>query len=298
MIKCVDVTKKFDKVTALEQLTCNIPEGCIYGLVGANGAGKSTLLRLITGIYSPDVGDITIDGMPVVKKDFAKSLFVFVPDELFFLPGANMKEMARFYSEIYPTFFYGCYERLINEFSLNPTVNISTFSKGMKRQAATVLALSCQTKYMFFDETFDGLDPLKRSLLKKIIHEDVKERESTVVITSHSLRELEDTCNQLALLHKGGLIFESEVQNLKTSLFKIQIGLNQWFDQTIFKGIEIMQYKQNGSVANMIIKGDKEQAVAKMQELQPQLLDVLPLSLEEVVVFEMEVLGLDKEVLV
>jgi ABC-2 type transport system ATP-binding protein len=153
------------------------------------------------------------------------------------------------------------------------------------------LALSCRTKYLFFDETFDGLDPVKRALLKKIIREDVAERNAAAVITSHSLRELEDACSQLALLHKGGLIFENDVQNLKTSLFKVQIGLNVPFGQDAFPELEILQFTQSGSVANMIVRGDREETLARLKLMEPSLLDILPLTLEEVVVFEMEALG-------
>ena len=218
MITASNLTKRFGDFYALNRLNCTIPEGCIYGLVGSNGAGKSTLLRLISGIYRPDGGSVAIDGQSVFDNPDVKNRLVFVPDELFFLPRSNMKRMAELYANLYERFSLEKFERLTRLFSLNPNQNIATFSKGMKRQAATILALCCNADYILFDETFDGLDPVMRNLVKTLLYDDVLERKATAVITSHSLRELEDTCDQLALLHKGGIIFESDIGNLKTSV--------------------------------------------------------------------------------
>ena len=221
MITAQNLTKTFDKFTALENLSCSIPNGCIYGLVGSNGAGKSTLLRLITGIYRPDKGEVLIDGKRVYDNPEVKRRFVFVPDELYFLPQSNMNRMASLYKSVYPGFDGQRFEQLAHAFNLDPNAKLQTFSKGMKRQAATILALSVKPDFIFFDETFDGLDPVMRNLVKKVIYADVCERKATAVITSHSLRELEDTCDQLALLHKGGIIFESDIENLRTSLLSL-----------------------------------------------------------------------------
>lgn len=291
MIKAESVTKRFDDFTALHNLTCEIPEGCIYGLVGSNGAGKSTFLRLVTGIYKPQTGYIAIDGKEVYENPDIKNKFIFVPDELYFLPQANMNRMASLYSSIYPNFSYERYNNLTKGFMLNPKANINTFSKGMKRQAATVLALSCMPDYIFFDETFDGLDPVMRNLVKKVIYNDVIERKVTAVITSHSLRELEDTCDSLALLHKGGIIFESDIQDLKTSLFKVQIAFDYEYDKDLFNGIEMLSYSKKGTVANFIVRGDRDKTTAMLKQKNPILLDILPLTLEEVFVYEMEALG-------
>ena len=221
MIQVNALTKKFGDFTALKALDCTIPSGCVYGLVGSNGAGKSTLLRLICGVYRPDGGNVTLDGKNVYENPALKSRMVFVPDELYFLPQSSMKRMAQAYAAFYPTFDYARFEELAASFKLNVKANLNTFSKGMRRQAATILALSCRTDYIFLDETFDGLDPIMRNLVKKNLYADVAERGATAVLTSHSLRELEDTCDQLALLHKGGIVFESDVQNLKLSLIHI-----------------------------------------------------------------------------
>ena len=291
MIEVRGLTKRFGDFTALCNVTCTIPEGCIYGMVGSNGAGKSTLLRLISGVYRPDAGEIFIDGQPIYENTAMKARIAFVPDELYFLGGADMRRMARLYAAAYPAFDKARFEALTASFRLDPTKPLSAFSKGMRRQASIILSLSSRPKYIFFDETFDGLDPIMRTLVKKLIVEDVLDRHATAIITSHSLRELEDTCDQLALLHKGGLVLESDVQNLKTSLFKIQIAFNHEYDRDLFEGLDILHYTRHGSVASFIVRGDREQTVATLQAKLPVLLDVLPLSLEEVFTYEMEALG-------
>ncbi|MBQ8719053.1 MAG: ABC transporter ATP-binding protein [Clostridia bacterium] len=291
MIVANQVTMKFGEFTALNQLNCAIPDGIIYGLVGSNGAGKSTFLRLISGIYRPYEGDITIDGAPVYNNPTVKQSIVYVPDELYFLPQSNMKRMAELYNSLYENFSYERFTNLSATFGLNTEANINTFSKGMRRQAATVLALSTMPKYLFFDETFDGLDPVMRNLVKQVIYNDVMERQTTTIITSHSLRELEDTCDQLALLHKGGIVFESDIQNLKTSLFKVQIAFSTPFGREDFSTLDMLSYSQTGSVATFIVRGERESVVAGLRERAPLLLDVLPLNLEEVFIYEMEALG-------
>lgn len=291
MITAENVVKRFDNFTALDHVSCTIPDGCIYGMVGSNGAGKSTFLRMITGVYKADEGTIQINGQPVYENPAVKSQMIYVPDELYFLNGSSMDRMQKLYTAVYPDFDRARYLELSARFGLNTKKNIGTFSKGMKRQAATILALSTRPKYIFFDETFDGLDPIMRNLVKNIICEDVIDRNATAIITSHSLRELEDTCDQLALLHKGGLVFESDIENLKTALFKVQIAFSQDFDKSMFEHCEVLKFTKHGSVANAIIRGNREECVAHLSKLEPVLLEVLPLSLEEVFTYEMEALG-------
>ena len=299
MIKANQVTKIFSSAgmaapyVALNKLSCEIPSGCIYGMVGSNGAGKSTFLRLLSGVYKADSGEMTIDGLPVWENPEAKDKLFYVPDELYFLPQSTMKKMAHYYKAIYPKFDWQRYYNLTETFGLDEDANLNTFSKGMKRQAATILALSTKPDYLFFDETFDGLDPVMRNLVKKVIYNDVLERGTTTIITSHSLRELEDTCDQLALLHKGGIVFESDIQNLKTSLFKVQTAFSTPFNRAMFEavGIEILSYNQMGSVCTFIVRGDRQAVEAKVRCMNPLLLDILPLNLEEVFVYEMEALG-------
>lgn len=291
MIQVNGLTKRFGDFPAISGLDCTIPEGCVYGLVGANGAGKSTLLRLICGIYRPDKGNVTLDGKNIYENPELKSRLAFVPDELYFLPQSSLARMKKAYAAVYPRFDPARYTELLQVFHLEENANLNTFSKGMRRQAAMVLALSCRADFLFLDETFDGLDPILRNLVKKLLYADVAERGCTAVLTSHSLRELEDTCDQLALLHKGGMVFESDIQNLKTSLFKIQIAFAGEYDQSLFDGLDLLHYSKRGSVANMIVRGDREQTVVQLKALSPILLDVLPLTLEEVFTYEMEALG-------
>lgn len=293
MIEAKNVSKSFDGFAALDNIGCAIPDGCIYGLVGTNGAGKSTLLRLLTGVYRQDCGEVLYDGSPVYENPAVKRDIAYVPDELYFLPGANMNRMARLYSSVYQGFDNDRFVQLADDLRLDRKKNIAAFSKGMKRQAAIVLALACRPKYMFFDETFDGLDPVMRNIVKAIICQDVEERRSVAVITSHSLRELEDTCDQLALLHRGGLVLESDISNLKTKLFKIQTAFLDEYDRSRFDGVDMLHFSKRGSVSNIIVRGDREDIVARLGELHPVILDILPLTLEEVFTYEVEALGYD-----
>lgn len=293
MIEAKNLTKKFGSFTALDSLDCTIPEGCIYGMVGSNGAGKSTFLRLLAGVYKPTQGTVTLDGVPTFENPEAKNRMMFVPDELYFPGGSTIAKMTELYSVCRPGFDKDRMKELTVLLGLPEKKPISTFSKGMKRQTSTILALSCKPDVIFFDETFDGLDPVMRNTVKKLICSDAVERNCTTIITSHSLRELEDTCDQLALLHKGGLVLESEVANLKTSLFKAQIGFTREFDLSEIKalGLDVRTFNRRGSVATMIIKGDRDDAAPKLNSLAPVILDILPLSLEEVFVHEMAELG-------
>lgn len=291
MIKTINLTKSFEDFKALDNLSWTIDSSCVYGLIGSNGAGKSTFLRTITGIYVPDEGEVYIDDKPVYENPEVKKNFVFVPDDLYFLKGATLDRMAKLYSTMYDTFDFTRYNDLVKLFKIDSNKNLSKFSKGMKRQSATILALSCKTQYLFFDETFDGLDPIVRNLVKKVIYDDICDREATAVITSHSLRELEDTCDQLSLLYQGGIVFQRDIQNLKTSLFKIQIAFEELFDKNSFVGIDMLDYSQSGKVATFIVKGNVDETSAICQKLNPVLFEVIPLSLEEVFVHEMDSLG-------
>ncbi len=291
MIEARDLCKKFSQTHALKNLSCRIPDGCVYGLVGSNGAGKSTFLRLIADVYRPSSGEVLIDGQPVSDNPAVKSRVAFVPDDIYFLPRASLDRMAKLYASVYPNFSYKRYAELVKLFCLNRTSSLAAFSKGMRRQAATLLALACSTDYVLFDETFDGLDPVVRNTVKNLLYEEVCSRNKTVIVTSHSLRELEDTCDQLALLHNGRIVFESDISNLKTAMFKIQVAFAEDFDRTKFEGIEIKSFGKKGSVASIIVKGDRDAVSARIKAMNPLLFEILPLSLEEVFVYEMDALG-------
>lgn len=291
MIEIKNITKIFEEHVALNQVSAKINEGCIYGLIGANGAGKSTLLRLIAGVYKADKGEILIDGEPVYENPKAKEKINYVSDELYFLPGANLERMAKMYASLFKNFNVERFNKLIKDFDLITKKPISTFSKGMKRQAAIVLNMSCMPKYIFFDETFDGLDPVMRNKVKNLFIEDVIDRKTTIILTSHSLRELEDTCDQLSLLHKGGIVFESDIQDLKSDMFKVQIGFDYDFTKELFNNFEVLEYTQQGHMASFILKGDKEALLERLNSLKPLMLEALPLSLEEVFIYKTGDLG-------
>ncbi len=291
MITAAGVTKCFGKVKALDQVSFSMEKGKIYGLVGANGAGKSTLLRILAGVYRQNEGTVEIDGVPVYEHAAAKDQLVFVPDELFFLHGASLKRMAKLYAALYPSFDNGYFQSLAETFQLNMKVSVQSFSKGMKRQAAIILALACRPGYLLLDETFDGLDPIMRNLVKSVVCREVEEHKMAVLLSSHSLRELEGFCDQLAMLYKGGLIFESDITDLQTSLFKIQVAFDYNYDQKLFDQLALLKCTKQGKVSSLIVRGEKEETVAYLKELHPAILEVLPLSLEEVFTYELDALG-------
>ena len=293
MINIRNITKTFDGYTALENITSEIPQGSVYGMVGSNGAGKSTFLRILAGIYKADKGEIYIDDSPVYENPDIKKRIVFVPDDLFFLSGASLKRMKRLYQNAYPSFDEQRYNTLLDYFKLPETKSINTFSKGMKRQAAIILSLSARPDFIFFDETFDGLDPVMRSFVKSLIYDDVAERGMTCVLASHSLRELEDVCDALMLLHKGQILLENNVNNLKSSIYKVQVGFGFDYDKSLFDGLNVTQFSKQGSVSSLVVKGELEETKAFLQEKNPVLLDILPLTLEEVFVEKMQESGYD-----
>lgn len=291
MIKIENLTKKFGDFTALDNISCQIQDNCIYGMVGSNGAGKSTLLRVLAGVYKPTKGSASMDGAKIWENPSVKARIAYVSDELYYPQGASMDKMASMYQALYPAFDKVKFEHLAGVLKLERKKSLNTFSKGMRRQAMTILALSVNPSYIYFDETFDGLDPVMRNYIKQLIIEDMNQRGATAIITSHSLRELEDTCDQLALLHKGGIVLESDITDLKTSRFKIQIAFREEYDRSRFNGLDITLFKKSGSVSNMIVNGDREETIARLSAMDPVLLEVLPLSLEEVFTYEMQALG-------
>ncbi len=291
MIRISNLNKTFGKNKVLDNLNCNIQTNSIYGLIGANGAGKSTLLRIITDIYRRESGTIEIDGKEVEDNQELKQKIVFVPDDLFFFPSYTLLDMAKFYNAMYKNFDMEYLKELAETLKLDLNTKIQNFSKGMKRQCALICAIATNANYMFFDETFDGLDPVVRNLLKKIIVKQMEKQETTIIMTSHNLRELEDICDNLGLLYKGGILFESDIDSLKTNMFKVQISLKEEFSKETFLGLDLMSYKKVGSIATLIIKGEKEKAKDALEKLNPIILDFLPLTLEEMFIYEMEVLG-------
>lgn len=293
MLQATKLTKRFGKFTALDNVSLTVPDGCIYGLVGSNGAGKSTFLRTVCGIYRADGGEVTFDGQSIYENPEAKRQFVLVPDDLFFLHNATPERMEKLYRSMYPCFDITRYRELLEQFHLPYAKSVQAFSKGMRRLTATALALAVRPKLILFDETMDGLDPIMRHIVKSIIADDVASRGASAVVVSHSLRELEDLCDQLALLHQGGIVMEQDISDLKTSAFKIQIAFAEEFTRAKFEGLNIVHYQQQGKVATMIVTGDRSETDAVLRALEPLLLEVLPLSLEEVFTYELQARNYD-----
>lgn len=291
MIKIDKLSKKYDKDYVLNNLSCTIKDNSIYGLVGANGSGKSTLLRIIMGIFTSDNGTITVDNENVYDNEKIKQKMVFIPDDLFFYPGYTLRETARYYESLYKDFDMNYLIELANLFNLKLDKKISNFSKGMKRQCALICAIATNADYMFFDETFDGLDPVIRNTMKKILIKQMNKKKTTVVMTSHNLRELEDICDNLGLLYNGGILFESEIDTIKTNMFKVQISLDKDFSEKDFKDFDILSFKKQGSIAIIIINDKEGKSKKKLEKMSPIILDFLPLTLEEVFIYEMEALG-------
>ena len=291
MILADKITKKYNKTLILDSLTLEIPDGSIFGLVGANGAGKSTLMRIICGVLRADCGTVTIDGKDILKKPSVKGRLAFVPDEPYFIKNADLNRMARLYEAVYPAFSKTRLFELTSALNIDCSKKIDSFSKGMRRQAAIILAMSASPKYLIMDETFDGLDPAVRTAVRRLLFEDAALRGMSVIMTSHSLRELEDTCDRLALLHGGKIAFEGDTHNIRTSLIKIQTAFDGDFGKDFFDGLEILSFKKHGRVCELIVRGDKEKITETVRRRNPLFLELMPLSLEEVFTHETAALG-------
>lgn len=297
MLKVEGVSKRFAQTEALKLIDMTLSEGSILGLVGSNGAGKSTLMRLLCGVYKPDAGSILYDGEPVYDNPLVKEQIAFVPDELYFLPNANSRRMAKFYAGAYRSFDCERFERLCGELKIDPKKPLREFSKGMKRQVAIVLALSCCPRYLFLDEAFDGLDPVKRRQVRALLNDVIGKKHGAVVISSHSLRELEGVCDRLALLHEGELVFCSDTVDLESTCFKVQVALDYSCDRDEFNDLQVLSFEQEGSVLQMIVEGNLKEIRHCLEERDPLLLDILPLNLEEIFLYQLQALGYDSKLL-
>lgn len=294
MIAIKSLSKSFGSFNALSDISFEIPDGCIFGLVGANGAGKSTLIRLLAGVYSASGGSITLDGEQVYQNPMALDKIAYISDELYFLPGASIERMAKLYESTRSGFDRKRLFELTALFELDTKKPISQFSKGMKRQTATILALACRPRLLMLDETFDGLDPVVRAVVKKLLIDEMLQNSTSIVISSHSLRELEDTCDRIALLHKGGMILSTELSELKTNTFKLQLATSGELSREAVErasGCELLNWHQQGTVANAILRGSRESARTGLEAMKPLICDILPLSLEEIFTYETTMLG-------
>ncbi|MBR6789851.1 MAG: ABC transporter ATP-binding protein [Oscillospiraceae bacterium] len=298
MILCQQLTKNFDETKALDGICVSIQKGSIYGLVGSNGAGKSTLMRIIAGILKQDDGSITVDGLPVWEDPDQKSRVFLVADEPYFVPQATLDSMAAFYRRFYPDFDRDLYERLCAAFALPRRKRIATFSKGMKRQAAFLLGMSVRPDYLMLDECFDGLDPVKRQVVRKVISDTVAEREMTVIISSHNLRELDEICDTVGILHKGTLLYSKDLDDLKGEVHKLQaVFMKPVTEDDLKNTLNIMAMEQRGKFWTLIVRGDMDSISETLAQFEPAAVEAYPLTLEEVFLYEMEVKGYDANVI-
>lgn len=293
MIKIESVTKNFGDVCSLDQVTLRIPDGSIFGLIGSNGSGKSTLLRAMSGIFAADKGCILYDGFNIWENTEQKAKLVYLSDEPYFLPHSSIEDMRNLFSSLYPTFDNTKFDKLLNLFGLPLRRKINTFSKGMQKQTSVLLGLSVCPKYLFCDETFDGLDPVMRHLVKRILMEDIAERGTTVVIASHNLRELEDICDHIALLHKGKLLFQNDLDDMKLSIQKIQAVFTDEGAEEKLRELPLLNLERRGSMFTIVARGTRDEWEQRLQAMYPQFYECIPLTLEEIFIAEMEENGYD-----
>ena len=293
MIKVESVTKYYGDVCSLDEVTLQIPDGSIFGLIGSNGSGKSTLLRAMSGIFAIEEGRILFDGCNIWENTEQKAKLVYLSDEPYFLPHSSIEDMRNLFRSLYPTFDSVKFDKLLNLFGLPLRRKINTFSKGMQKQTSVLLGLSVCPKYLFCDETFDGLDPVMRHLVKRILMEDIAERGTTVVMASHNLRELEDICDHIALLHKGKLLFQNDLDDMKLSIQKIQAVFTEADAEEKLREMPLLNLERRGSMFTIVARGTREEWEERLQAMHPQFYECIPLTLEEIFIAEMEENGYD-----
>lgn len=294
MVEVKNLVKEFDGFRALDGANMFVKKGAIYGLVGPNGAGKSTLLRHLTGIYRQNEGTVTIDGEPIYENPGIKAKFAFIPDDIFYFMQADTLEMKRFYQGIYPKFDEQMFERLKEYFpTIDPKKNIRSLSKGMQKQVAFWLAVCTRPELLILDEPVDGLDPVMRRQIWSIIMADVSEHETTVIVSSHNLRELEDVCDHVGIMHKGKIMIERSLSDLQGSVCKIQAAFQAEMPK-LPEGFEVLHMSNTGRVYTLIVKGNPAEAKRQLEKMHPMLIDLLPLTLEEIFIYELG--GVDYEV--
>ena len=293
MIEAKGLTKKFDEIVAVDHIDAKIREGSVFGLIGTNGAGKSTFLRMASGILKPDEGTVEIDGESVYENRKVKTKFFYISDDPYFFTNGTPVDMADFYKSVYTRFDTGRFSHLLETFGLNKKRKISTFSKGMKKQLSVLLAICANTEYIFCDETFDGLDPVMRQAVKSLFANDMEERNLTPIIASHNLRELEDICDHVGLLHKGGILLSKDLDDMKLNIHKIQCVLKPGMKAEDIEGLTILKTEYRGSLATITVRGTRETIMEVMRSLEPVFFELIPLSLEEIFISETEVAGYD-----
>jgi len=293
MIKLTGVTKKFGDFTALDNIDLLIPTGTSFGLLGSNGAGKSTVLRLISGIYKAESGNITVDDKEAFDNTDIKSRVFFINDETVQFGSYTLNDLKNYYKGFYPKFSDEVYKELLSMVKLPEDKRIDRFSKGMKRQSIVIVGLACCTDYLLLDEAFDGLDPTMRIIVKRMLVDAMLDRKLTTVISSHNLKEINEVCDSVALLHQGKILFNRDLDTVKGNIHKVQAVFNKEYSREDFEKYDILHYSRSQSVYYLIMKGSEKEIREKLAEKSPVVLDLIPLTLEEIFIYEMEGLGYD-----
>ena len=299
MIKTNKLEKSFGPVKALDHLTLSISEEQVFGLIGTNGAGKSTLVRILAGVFRPDRGSAEVDGQSVFDNAALKQELFFIPDDPYFFPNSCANDLRSYYSSIYPKFDSSRFDRLLSDFGLDRKRSISGYSKGMKKQLSVIAGLSAGTKYLLCDETFDGLDPVMRQAVKSLFAGDIAERSLTPVIASHNLRELEDICEHVGLLHKGGLLLSEDLEEMKLGIQKVQcVFENEEEGNLAMAGLSVLSSETRGRLKTFVIRGSREEILSRFSGMRTVFFELLPLTLEEIFISETEVAGYDVKKLI
>ena len=285
MIEVRELKKSFDGFEALRGLNIHAPRGSVYGLVGPNGAGKSTLIRHLTGIYRQDSGEVLVDGEPVYENPKIKAKISYIPDDVFYFGASTIQDMKNLYRAMIPGFSAERFEKLREAFPLREKQSIRRLSKGMQKQAAFWVALSCCPEVMVLDEPVDGLDPVMRRQVWSLILQDVAERGTTVLVSSHNLRELEDVCDRVGIMDRGKMLLERPLADLQENMVKIQLALPE--GKELPKNLDILHETQTGRLRQLILRGNAGELTAKLSACEPFFMDVLPLSLEEIFIYEL-----------
>lgn len=295
MITVNNVSKSFEGFMALSNLEMNVKKGSIYGLVGTNGAGKTTVIKHIAGVYREDKGLIQIEGEPVYDNPYIKERIAYVPDDLYFFGSYSLKEMGRFYKGVYPNWDQERFDIMVARFGLNPNQKLTRFSKGMQKQATFILTMSTTPDYLILDEPIDGLDPIIRKLVWKYIVDDVAEREMTVLVSSHNLREMENICDAIGIISAGKMVIERDLDELRSDIHKVQVAFpDKEMANGQLEGLNILHREHRGSVELLIVRNRKDEVEAAMEIAKPMIFDILPLTLEEIFIYELG--GADDEI--
>ncbi len=293
MIKAENITKKFDDIVAVDRVSAEIKDGSVFGLIGTNGAGKSTFLRMISGILKPDEGIVTFDGEPVYENEEVKGRFFYISDDQYYFNNATPTDMMNFYSRVYKKFDRERFRSLMEKFGLDMRRKIQTFSKGMKKQLSVICGICANTDYLLCDETFDGLDPVMRQAVKSLFANDMAERNLTPIIASHNLRELEDICDHVGLLHRGGILLSRDLDDMKLNIHKVQCVLKEGMTEDDLTALNRVKTEKRGKLYTLTVRGSKEEVEELMDSYQTVFYEMIPLSLEEIFISETEVAGYD-----